>query len=58
MREVKEIADRVSSRDRLLTIELSHFSRRWLIDYLQSQDPKMIRFFREKNILDQEASAV
>jgi hemerythrin len=55
---VKEIADRVSSRDRLLTIELSHFSRRWLIDYLQSQDQKMIRFFREKNILDQEASAV
>lgn len=56
--EVKEIAEKFTDGDRFVTIELSHFLTKWLIHHIKGQDQKMIRFFREKNFLNQEVSKV
>lgn len=57
-KQVKEMADKFANGDRFVTIELSHFLTQWLIHHIKGQDQKMIRFFREKNVLEPERSSV
>ncbi|MDR9402468.1 MAG: bacteriohemerythrin [Halothece sp. Uz-M2-17] len=57
-KQVKEIAEKFANGDRFVTIELSHFLTQWLIHHIKGQDQKMIRFFREQNVLGQEMSPV
>ncbi|AFZ44459.1 hemerythrin-like metal-binding protein [Halothece sp. PCC 7418] len=56
--QVREISEKFANGDRFVTIELSHFLTQWLIHHIKGQDQKMIRFFREKNVLEPEMSAV
>ncbi|AFZ44458.1 hemerythrin-like metal-binding protein [Halothece sp. PCC 7418] len=56
--EVQEIAEKVAQREHLITVEVSHFLTQWLIHHIKGEDLKMIRFLREKNVLEPEMSAV
>lgn len=55
-KELKEIAEKFANGDRFVTLELSHFLTKWLIHHIKGQDQKMIKFFREQNVLEPQCS--